>query len=393
MLFRINGIVTAILLILHATTANASTADRVTLRGGTTILGQVTSDANARRIDVIVRRGWLRSSYPEIAELSEAREAPLRRRARSERLQRLRDWERDRASDGNPVDPIDAWIDQELERLSKPLDEDLPPLMVISFPKNQVLEIAQRPDDERRMLRQGWIAGFDDLETMSADLLKAGLEDRGLSTRGPNPVSIAHLLPTPLESDQRWLARRASTEVLHDSGLRLIRFGDLVLPDPESGQGMDQALMTNAIGGLLNDLLGGTEKGDPLLPHLQRVESRGKVGAMLTTLEMAPDYRRVSVLATLYVRVGPNRWLPAARRQAVVTEAEIEAGEPQAIANDPQVVSVFEMVDALGLGNLDPGMKQRSLAVGAMTQQAIHEARSQLQGDLQTVEFSLARDH
>ena len=98
------------------------------------------------------------------------------------------------------------------------------------------------------MLRQGWRAGFEDVESMPIDRLRDGLQTRGFAMSAVDPAPIEDLMPVPIESDRRWLARRAATEVLSGGGIRLVRYGDLVMLEPTPGAAVGDAQVADAVG-------------------------------------------------------------------------------------------------------------------------------------------------
>jgi hypothetical protein len=247
------------------------------------------------------------------------------------------------------------------------------------------LRIDLQPEHRRRMLRQGWRAGFDQVETMPEGQLRAGLQDRGFALGAIDAATIDDLLPVPVERERRWLARRASTEALTDPDLRFIRFGDLVLPDPGSDGALDQTQMAGAVGSLLENLLGNGPRIDPMKPHLDRIEESGRIGVVVTVLETSPDFDRVAVEAILLIRTAPGRWETGTRRRAEIRPADLPANAGQQLANDPQVRAAVQMLQGLGLGPVDPQAQQLSLAVGAATQRALGQARSALEADLRSV--------
>ncbi len=102
----------------------------------------------------------------------------------------------------------------------------------------------------------------------------------------------------------------------------------------------------------------------------------------MTRLELAPDMSQVSVEATFWVRAGADRWVPFSTRTATVRPDDVPANAGANIAADPQVQSAFSLVQALGLGHLAPELKERSLKMGAATQQALGTARGALSQDL-----------
>src|SRR3954454_7861655 len=88
-------------------------ADEITLRDGKVLLGQVVEPAPRGTLSVVVRRSWAESELPDWYARWKNAEAPSIRRARSQRLERLTTWRRNRAPFVNADDPILAWIDRE----------------------------------------------------------------------------------------------------------------------------------------------------------------------------------------------------------------------------------------------------------------------------------------
>ncbi len=374
----------AILLVVSP--APDSAADVVTLKDGSVVRGQVVDPNDRGKLIFIVRRAWAEAELPERARAWRAAEAPWMKRARSERRARLEAWRRDRKAALDPdaarTDTILRWLDSEVDALAKADEDDLPPLMMAAIGRAEVKSVERRPQATARLLRMGWKARFDDVESMEADDLKSALEGRNFPVEGDDPAAIDDLLPTPIESDARWLSRRAATEVVHDTGLRFIRHGNLVLPEGNAGAALGDL---GGLSDLVGSVLGEPQAGDPLAPKLRALGEKGRVGAVLTRLEIAPDLAGVRVESVFLVRLGPERWQPAATRSASVRTDELRADAGANIAADPQVQSVFSLFEGLGLGEVSPEMKQRSVAIGAATQQALGRARSGLQEELEAL--------
>jgi hypothetical protein len=374
----------AILLVVSL--APDSAADEVTLKDGSVVRGQVVDSNDRGKLIFIVRRAWAEAELPERARAWRAAEAPWMKRARSERRARLEAWRRDRKAaldaDAARTDTILRWLDSEVDALAKADEDDLPQLMMTAIGRAEVKSVERRPQATSRLLRMGWKARFDDVESMKVDDLKSALEGRNFPVEGDDPATIDDLLPTPIESDARWLSRRAATEVVHDAGLRFIRHGNLVLPEGNAGAALGDL---GGLSDLVGSVLGEPQAGDPLAPKLRALGEKGRVGAVLTRLEIAPDLAGVRVESVFLVRLGPERWQPAATRSASVRTDELRADAGANIAADPQVQSVFSLFEGLGLGEVSPEMKQRSVAIGAATQQALGRARSGLQEELEAL--------
>jgi hypothetical protein len=370
--------------------AEDGVADQLVLRDGSILLGQVRPGPPGR-VEVVVRRAWVEEHLPERAGAWFKLDLRARRQAEEDRVRRLRAWRQERRAPEDQADPIGSWIDAELSRLTQPEPEARSPLMVVSIPRREVARIDEQPDHRRRMLRQGWRTGFDRVEWISEAQLRAGLQDRGFAPGTLDAAPIDDLLPEPVEGERRWLARRASTEALTDPDLRLIRFGDLVLPDPGSGGALGPVQMADAVGNLAGRLLGDTPAADPLKPYLDRVEASGRIGVVVTVLQTSPGFDRVAVEASLLIRTAPGRWETGTRRRAEVRTADVPAPAGQRLAADPQVQAALRMLQGLGLGRTAPQAQQLGLAVGAATQHALAQARTALEADLHSVALRLDR--
>jgi hypothetical protein len=93
----------------------------------------------------------------------------------------------------------------------------------------------------------------------------------------------------------------------------------------------------------------------------------------------------VSVDITLWVRQGSDRWQPAGSRVVRVRPEELGPDAGRDLADDPQVTLAFRLIEALGLQEISPQVKQRALAIGAATQRALGQARTAAQGDLNSL--------
>jgi hypothetical protein len=241
------------------------------------------------------------------------------------------------------------------------------------------------------MLRQAWRAGLAEPEAMRPNELRQRLEGRGFAQSGVDPAPIDDLVGLLPESDDAWKLRRAATEVAQEPGLRLIRYAGLVLPEDQ------QRLDPTAVGQLARSLLGelvddpAIARQDPLEEHRRAIEQRGRIGMVLTELEIAPDLSGVSVVATLWVRAAPGQWVPMIRRPAQVRTSDVDRDAVVGLAADPRVEQVFRLVDGLGLGSVGGDARRLSLDIGAATRQALGIAQSALHRELEALALPVAR--
>ncbi len=238
------------------------------------------------------------------------------------------------------------------------------------------------------MLQLAWLCKLPDPETMPQDELRDALEARGYSLDAngrSEAVALEQLLPPSPEPEQLWLARRAASELAVDPDLRFLRFQDTVLPDTGTGGlagGAGLSTAMSEIKRLLDPDQG--EQADPLLAKLKAIAARGRAGAVVTKLQIAPDMSNVTVESTLWVRAG-ERWMPFGSRAATVRPEDLGAEAGKGLETDPQIQGAFKVVESLGLGAIPDELKTRSLRIGAATERALGMARSAFNDDLQAL--------
>jgi hypothetical protein len=370
--------------------APSAAFDRIILRDRSDVRGLVTAVGPGRQgtVELLVRRDWARQHVPRRITAWERSAASSARIALAQRQDRLRAWRRDRAANPADDDRIIKWIDHELDRLSAPGAAEQSTLLRVRLPRDEVAGMERRPANAERLPALAWLCNLPDPESMPLDELKDAIEARGFAAdvaeKNPPPLpSLERLLPPAPESDQRWLARRAATELSSDSGLRFLRFQDMVVSDTGAGQLMGGLGLSAAISELKRLLdPDDARRTDPLVEKLGAVEARGRKGAAVTRLEIQPDLDGVTVECTLWICLGPRRWVPVGSRTATVRPADVRADAGKNLADDPQVKSAFGIVESLGLGSIPAELKERSLRIGAATEKALGMARSAFNQDL-----------
>jgi len=369
--------------------APATATERVTLRDGSVVLGLVTAVSTGPReaVELLVRRDWAESHLKTWAgKWSRAIEAGSKLAAR-QRRERLGAWRGERAASAPADDRIVAWIDQELKRLDDPAFTARTALMPVHLSRSDVRGLFRQPPLNTWLLQLGWLCGLPEVETMPLEDLKDALEGRGFAVDvdGNQTPSLAGLLPLFPEPALSWLGRRAATELAVDSDLRVIRYQNMVLPDLKTGQALDGLNVSSALAEVAKLFDPEQGKEDPLVSTLKKVADRGRVGALVTRLDIPADMSQATIEATMWVRVSGDRWVPFVTRSASVRPDELPAEAGRNLVADPQVQSAFSLVEALGLGTIPPEFKQRSLKMGATTEKALGAARAAISQDLNTL--------
>jgi hypothetical protein len=313
--------------------------------------------------------------------------ARIVRQAVAERRTRLEAWRRDRVRHVEPSDRILQWIDREL---AKTAGGAMPrsSLIPVRLPRGDVRALERRPAATERLLRLAWVCKLPEPESMELDELRAALETRGYALdvgADSQPVALESLLPPAPEPEQLWAARRAASELSIDPDMRFLRFQDTVLPDTGTGGLPGGVGLSTAMSELkrLLDLDQG-ERKDPLLEKLKAVADKGRAGAVVTRLQIAPDMSHVTVESALWIRIG-NQWAQFGSRTATVRPDELGADAGKGLEADPQIQSAFKIVESLGIGAIPAELKERSLRIGAATEKALGMARSAFNDDLQSL--------
>ena len=109
----------------------------------------------------------------------------------------------------------------------------------------------------------------------------------------------------------------------------------------------------------------------------------------MTRLELSPDFSSVAINATVWVRVGREKWIPALVKTATANPDAVGPGGGAPLADDPQVKAAFGAIEGLGFGTIPPEFKARSLNMGAATQVALVQARAQLAKELDPLAIPL----
>ena len=373
-----------LLALLAAPPQQATVADVVLMRGGPPLYGQVLDAPPRGKILVVARRSWVKEHLPERYPVWNKAEEAVVKRAVAQRRERLEQWKRERGAEQG--DAIGAWLDKQLAADRTPAKTDDFRLMLVAIDRSAVRDIRRTLGDGPRMLRQAWRANFPDPETTPKADLARKLEGRGFAMSDVDAAPIDDLVPPFVETDERWAVRRAATEIKAEPALRFIRHGPLLLPEDTDGK-LPEGALAGAAGDVLKGLLGdqGAARPDPLDAKLRDIASRGRSGALVTTLTISEDVSTVEVASILYARIN-GAWQPAIRRPFRVRMSDVRNDEADPVANDPRVKEIFGVLDSLGIG---ADAKRLGLTGGAATRRALGQAQSAMNAVLDSAAIPL----
>ncbi len=302
----------------------STAADVITFRDGKVLLGQVVESAD--------RRGPLRRPGP--AGLGGGEPAPTApppgprpKRRRSARPRR---------SVGNDCLPGDGHGPAQSSRPTRSPPGSTPrspgsrlrdrarripprrksPLMVVRLARNTIKALDHKPKATGRLLRLAWTMNFADPETTPLADLKQGWKTAVSRARATPRSRWTALLPIPLEPTRSGKSAGPRPNWRTCPGGRFLLYGGAVLPEPAPGEAPPAGAAMEALTSTLKDLLG-EGRQNPLPAKFRELAARGRVGAVVTSLEMAPDMASTTVATTLWVAPGGNRdWVPALVRSS-----------------------------------------------------------------------------
>ena len=173
-------------------------ADRIVLRDGKILLGQVAEFSNDGLLTVLARREMVRKTLPNWAARWEASEKDANAAAVHERRARLAAWRQERLVQSAPGDRITAWLDRELTRTAGPVAPST--LMAIRLDRDEFSAVERRSDSAARPYGVLGCLGLTNPETTAPATLKDLIAGRGLILPNGDPIALDRLLPPSPES-------------------------------------------------------------------------------------------------------------------------------------------------------------------------------------------------
>ena len=173
--------------------ASDTAADRITLRDGKELLGQVVESSNNGLLTILARREMVRKTLPSWATTWEDAEKHVNALAVKQRRERLAGWRSERPDVAVPGDRITAWLDRELARSAETIAPSR--LMVIRLDSKDVSAVERRSDLAAQALRAAWILGLGDPEKTPLRTLRDAIAAHGMVIENGNPIAVDRLLP------------------------------------------------------------------------------------------------------------------------------------------------------------------------------------------------------
>jgi hypothetical protein len=334
---------------------------------------------------LVVEREWLRTAEPDrLRKLTE-----LERRSQpvvyQELLDRLRVW---RAEPALPA-RLQLFLDAELARGETRLarwaagwpDEDGPPFVWVDLPAAQIRRVRGATAPHRQIALVAWRENLAGVCTRPALELAGELQQLGIQPESER-VNLADQLPSRLQTDREWQARRAilgytQQEPLDFQGTatHLIQTGPDA-PAANAAQLLAEALqsqLSQTLADLLNPDAGGAAArpvsfAEAALAKCRRqAQQRQLRGFRATAVKLDAAAGQCRVESRFEVQLGPQEWGIAWQASHQGGNARATAEARQRLREDPQVRRVLELLGQAGLAGDDA--VEQALDVGLATQQ------------------------
>ena len=361
--------------------------DSVKLESGKRLYGFVLQQRPDRSLLFATDRNWLKQTHPSLLEEFSKLEGEKIKAASQQRVARIETWLAERPDDRGLVSFLDHELARSEDALKEPLDQKK--FIAVELTPTTYRELNIQPADRRKIAGLAFQHELESVTTSPVSQLKKRLIEAGVDVESEAVELSQHVTSIVNESDKQWAARKAIVEHLlrkpiefQGTGTTFIRNSDK--PDPAA---------------LIAQLMGSSVGSDPIsqlgaelgLPEFKRPEAKGDSwwrasakeaekdgfrGFTIVRLEQNSFNPVVRVESYFFAMERPGVWFQVAKFVGTANANEQNANHIKSIQDDPQVKSVLDTLQGLGLGNQT--MIDQALRHGAATQQALQDASGQL---------------
>ncbi len=357
--------------------------DLVKLESGKRLYGFALIQRPDRSVQFAVERKWLKGTHPglydEFAQLERDRFAAVRQ----QRIDRIEAWIADRPDDRGLL----AFLDHELARFQDATEDELQRkrFLIVELTQPEYRELVIQPPDRRKVAGLAFQHELDAVNITPASQLKKQLVEAGVDIESEEVDLSKEVAATVTESDRQWSARRAIVEHVLRAQIEFQGTGSVFVRKSETPDA--SALIAQMMGGGLgSDPISqiGAELG---LPEFKKREDRsdgwwkrsaeqaerdGFRGVTITRLEQNALSSIVRVETHFFAMEKPGEWFRVANFVGSANTAEVDAEKVKRIAEDPQVKSILDTLQGIGLAN--QSLIDQALRHGAATDKALQDA-------------------
>lgn len=359
---------------------NVPAVDVISLKSGRSLRGLIAPHQNNNDLSIVVSREWFEAANHQA--FNAALKQNLANQKSSWMLTCDRISERLKSPELGPH--LKFFLEKERERLRTLMSEPNPqePQFVwVDVRRETIAKVHPASPEGHRLVHLAWKSHLKNVETRDAASLRKELIEKGVDLESP-PPDISSELPAREQGEQEWSARMALVDYAMTKPLDFQGMGDKVAR-VQAGKPVDlgevlpgflQQQVLSALGDLAADPVAakkGTGTTGWMSEATRIAEREGVSGFRVTRVEISSNSSEVTVETMFVVKLPAANWRVIwSSRHSADTSKERPQTEAQ-IEQDPQLKSVVEVVQSLGLGNEN---LKRAIRTGAATMQAQREA-------------------
>ncbi|MBI1310559.1 hypothetical protein GC176_04560 [bacterium] len=370
------------------TPQNRLAVDVMRLRSGEKLLGAVLNESSEGTLRVAVQRDWLRKSLPDYYRSVVSDETAAQQKIATELIERIDRWVaevKSRPPEQTDTKQLLAFLDDQqsqLEQRLKQLQDGATKLdattidggletqfVLLELPRGQVSSHFIQAAEQRRIALLAWRERFREVETLTADQLRAALESRKIDVAdNTEPVDLSDRVPPAAQTDDEWAARQAIVEF---QLVRPLEFqgtgGALFRTDGDAAQvdlaAMLPQLLQSQLTSQLADLLEepglgnagrarktakATASTESLGQAIREAEQLGLRGFRVTQLDLDLPRGQARVTEQFVARMPGKQWKIVWSETVAEDARQARAAAEEQIGNDPQVKQLLQIAKQLG---------------------------------------------
>lgn len=350
--------------------------DLAALKDGTKIWGSVAGEKPAT---LLVRTEWLKN---QLVDFYAAEIEPELQKEKQQSANVLADLLQ------KDIEQLKSVIDKDPQRIGLlkeiigrliPEEGDSATYVRIEIPKSRLRRMDVQPPAQRELCRLAFLNGIRDFEQLTSKAVTLRLQAIPQNLRRTTP---------PVESDVRMAHERilAAVDVQLGTASRLILSGNTVID--ESAQSDPATLLSSMLGQnlestlsqLLNEGSGrpAAAVSNDILPASasRMADAKQQSTIVLSGFDFDLTGGSAAVHRRLFHKSDDGRWKLVLSSDGSALVSELQPGQADALAKDPQVQQIAAAVEALGIGN---DQLSTALQMGTVVQNALNQAEQAFQ--------------
>lgn len=361
--------------------------DMLAVKGGPKLLGSILNRDESGKLLIAVRREWLKENSPKFFNQQTDTESEHERESREQLRRWLIIWTKEQPDEKRLQFFLKKQverIDRELQRLDqgKPVTESSPRFVLVEVPADKIERVFAQPPARKQVVLVSWREQLAKPESRSVAALIRELRERTIDA-AKEQVDLSDQLPTRLQTESEWQARRALVEHAYVRALDFQGQGDAIFRTGDGAEAPDVAqvltsLFQGSLGADLGNLLEGFTKPQSkpaagrekwLASAIPIAEREKSSGFRVTRVVVDPQTSASSVEVRFVARMPNGRWETIWQHTESADATKPRPDREKRIKQDPQIGKALDLLKAAGLGNGDD-LLQQAIRFGAATMEA-----------------------